>query len=252
MTVLIFIIGACLGSFYLVIGKRLPKGENAINSRSKCDHCNHILSWWQLIPVISYVFLLGRCRYCKKKISPLHLIMELVTGGLFVFAYLYFGVSYEMYMMMILSSLMLIIFVSDFSYYIILDSPLVLSFIFIGMCKVHYFDWMTLGSSLLSGLALFLSMYLVKIIGDVLFKRESLGGGDIKFAFIMGMALGFRLGLCALILSTFLALPYSVASVMLKKNNEVPYGPFLASSLFIVFTFSEKFISLLNLIFISL
>ena len=95
-------------------------------------------------------------------------------------------------------------------------------------------------------------MYLVKIIGDVLFKRESLGGGDIKFKFLMGMILGFRLGLCALILSTFLALPYSCATLMLKKNNEVPYGPFLASSLFIVFFFSEKFISLLNLIFISL
>ena len=95
-------------------------------------------------------------------------------------------------------------------------------------------------------------MLFIKIIGDKIFKRESLGGGDIKFAFIIGLTLGFQLGLCALILSTFLALPYSCAALMLKKNNEVPYGPFLASSLFIVFTFSTKFINLLDLIFISL
>jgi len=202
MGVLLFIIGACLGSFYLVIGKRLPKGENAINARSKCDHCNHILSWWQLLPVVSYIFLRGKCHYCHKRINFLHFLMEITCGGLFVLAYLYFGVSYEMYMMMIVSSLMLIIFVSDFSYYIILDSPLVIGSILVILCKLYYLGMSSLGSALLSGAALFLSMYFVKFIGDIMFKRESLGGGDIKFAFVMGVVLGFRLGLCALILST--------------------------------------------------
>ena len=86
----------------------------------------------------------------------------------------------------------------------------------------------------------------------LLLRKNFIGGGDIKFTFVIGFVLGFRLGLCALILSTFLALPYSCAALMLKKNNEVPYGPFLAASLFVVFLFSEKFMSLLNLIFISL
>ena len=94
-------------------------------------------------------------------------------------------------------------------------------------------------------------MYLIKLLGDVMFKKESLGGGDIKFAFVMGLSLGIQIGLCALILSTFLALPYSIASIMLKKNNEVPYGPFLAASLFIAFLFLDKFQSLLDLIAIS-
>ena len=79
-----------------------------------------------------------------------------------------------------------------------------------------------------------------------LFKRESLGGGDIKLAFVIGYALGFRLSLIAIILSSFLALPYSVASLKLQKNNEVPFGPFLVSSLFIVFLFQDKFINILG------
>jgi len=252
MAVLVFILGACLGSFYLVVGKRLPINENAINDRSKCDRCSHILSWWQLIPIFSYVFLRGKCHYCHKKINPLHFIMEIVTGGAFIFAYLYYGISYEMFIFLIVISITLIIFVSDFSYYIILDSPLVIGSILIFITRWYYYGFSESLLYILSGLVLFATMYLIKLLGDVMFKRESLGGGDIKFAFVMGVVLGFRLGLCALILSTFLALPYSCAALMLKKNNEVPYGPFLASSLFIVFLFSEKFISLLNLIFINL
>ena len=252
MVLMFFLIGLCLGSFYLVIGKRLPQGLNAINDRSKCDKCGHKLAWYDLIPIFSYIFLRGKCRYCKAKIDILNPIVEISMGFLFVFAYKYYQTGYEMFMFMIVSSLMMIIFISDFSYYIILDSPLVLGGILIIILKLSYFGLKETAFSLLAGIALFFCMLLIKIIGDKIFKRESLGGGDIKFAFIIGLTLGFQLGLCALILSTFLALPYSCAALMLKKNNEVPYGPFLASSLFIVFTFSTKFINLLDLIFISL
>ena len=252
MWLLIFILGTCLGSFYLVIGKRLPQGLNAINDRSKCDHCGHVLAWYDLIPIFSYLFLRGKCRYCKKRISPLNLIVEVTMGLLFIFAYLYYPEHYDIYMFMITSSLMMIIFISDFSYYIILDSPLIIGGLLILFLKIYYFGLKETGYAIIAGIILFLTMLLIKIIGDKIFKRESLGGGDIKFSFIIGLCLGYRLGLCALILSTFLALPYSFASLMLKKNNEVPYGPFLASSLFIVFAFTEKFLNFLDLIFISL
>ena len=249
MSVFLFILGACLGSFYLVMGKRLPVGKDIIKSRSKCDSCGHVLSFFDLIPILSYVFLLGKCRYCHKKIDILCPIIEIVMGGLFAFSYNYFGIGYEMYIFDIVSSLMIIIFISDFSYFIILDSPLVLSIILITICKICYFGVSSLPLALLSGLGLFASMYLIMLIGNFIFKRESLGGGDIKFSFIIGYVLGFRLGLVAIILSTFLALPYSFAALNIKKNNEVPYGPFLASSLFIVFLFLPKFIGLLEVLF---
>ena len=249
MSVFLFIVGACLGSFYLVLGKRLPVGEDIVKSRSKCDSCGHELHFFDLIPLLSFLFLRGRCRYCHERIDVLCPLIEVVMGCFFAFSYIYFGLSYEMYIFDIISSLMIIIFISDFSYYIILDSPLVGSIILITICKLCYYGPVETGKSLLCGLAMFACMYLVMLIGNFIFKRESLGGGDIKFAFIIGYVLGIRLGLCAIILSTFLALPYSFAALNLKKNNEVPYGPFLASSLFIVFLFIPKFLGLLEVLF---
>lgn len=247
MAVLIFIIGACLGSFLLVVGKRLPKNEDIIFSRSRCDNCHHILAWHDLVPIFSYVLLKGKCRYCHTKINHVNLLIELSMGLMFLLGYLYFTPSYLLYGYLILTCLMIVIFVSDFSYYIILDSPLIVSTLLFIIIKFIYFGLKEVLLSLASGIILFTVMYLIKLIGDKLFKKESLGGGDIKLSFVIGFVLGFRLSLLALILSSFLALPYSVASLKLQKNNEVPFGPFLVSSLFIIFLFQDKFINIINL-----
>ena len=116
MAVIIFIIGACLGSFYLVVGKRLPKNEDIILSRSKCDSCNHTLFWYDLIPIFSYIFLLGKCRYCHKKISITNLLIEISMGLLFSIGYIYMGFSYRYFIYLILISLMILIFITDFLY----------------------------------------------------------------------------------------------------------------------------------------
>ena len=252
MALVIFLIGACIGSFYLVLGLRLPKEENPFIGRSECDNCHHKLAFWQMFPVLSYIFLGGKCYYCKKHISILNPLVELIVAFLFLFAYLHYGISYEMFMFMITSSLVVIIYISDFKYMIINDTPLVVSSILIFILKFIYYGRKEALISLSLGILMFTIMYLIKILGDKMFHRESLGGGEIKFAFVIGIAVGYKLGLCVLILSCFLAIPYSLASYMLKKNNEVPYGPFLASSLFVVSTFSYKFLKLLELIFISL
>ena len=246
MEVLLFIIGACLGSFFLVVGKRLPINEDVLFSRSRCDKCKKELKWYDLIPIFSYVFLKGKCRYCGEKISPLNLIVEIFMGLFFALEYHFIPIGYNFYAYLVLSSLMMLIFISDFSYYIILDSPLIIASILLFILKFIFFGYKDALISIVSGILLFLVMYLIKIIGDKLFKRESLGGGDIKLAFVIGYALGFRLSLIAIILSSFLALPYSVASLKLQKNNEVPFGPFLVSSLFIVFLFQDKFINILG------
>ena len=90
----------------------------------------------------------------------------------------------------------------------------------------------------------------VKYIGDFAFKRESLGGGDIKLSFVVGLILGLRLGLCALILSTFLAFPYAFLNLFLGQKKEVPFGPFIISACAIIYVFLPKFVNLLNYLFI--
>ena len=249
MSLLMFILGSIFGSFYLVLGTRLPKGEDVLFSRSRCDSCKATLKWYHLIPIVSYVFLLGKCSKCKKRISILNPIVEISTGLLFWYSYFRYGISYEFFTCLIISSLLILIFISDFKYLIILDSPLVGSSILVLALKWIYFGHVAACKAFLAGLFMFLAMYLVSILGRKMFNREALGGGDIKLAGVIGIILGVKLGLCALILSAFLALPISLATVMATKNNEVPYGPFMVGSLFVIFIFMTKFINLLNLLF---
>lgn len=244
----LFLIGAVLGSFYGVVGSRLPKGESIIKPRSHCEKCNHELAWYELIPILSYFLQKGKCRECKEKLSIFYPIIELSTGILFLSAYLTFGFGYEFFISIILSSLLIIIFISDIKYMIILDSPLVISAILIFILKWVYFGIGPSLISLLEGLFSFLTMYGVGCLGNVLFKRESLGGGDIKLSFLFGQTLGYQMGIVAFVLSTFLALPYAFACLFMKNNHEVPFGPFLVSALWIVFHFYDKFAILVEVL----
>lgn len=250
MALFIFIIGTILGSFYLVIGTRLPKGEDVLVSRSHCESCKKELKWYNLIPIFSYVFQRGKCSNCHEKIATLHLIVEVISGICFLICYLVYGFSYEFYLGLFIISLTIIIYISDFKYMIILDSPLIIGSIITFILKTYYFGINEALYSVLCGIALFTVMLFVQKFGELLFKKEALGGGDIKLAFVMGLILNFKLGLVALVLSTFLALPYSIASLYLLKNNEVPYGPFLSGALLIVFFMMKKFEILLEFLFV--
>ena len=118
MVIILFICGAILGSFYLVIGTRLPLKENVITGRSRCDYCKKPLQWYELIPLVSFLLQGGKCRHCGKKISVDHLLMEIITGLLFLVGYLYYGITIKLGIFLVIVSVALIIFVSDFKYMI--------------------------------------------------------------------------------------------------------------------------------------
>ncbi len=244
-----FIIGSFLASFYNVVAKRIPNNESIIKPRSHCDKCKHILKWYDLIPILSFIFLKGRCRYCKEKISFLNLFGEVTLGVLFSIFYILYGFTYQYLILIVLLSLLYIIFVTDIKYMIILDSTLIVSSIFIFIIKVIYLGIEKSFLSILYGLILFIIMFLMSLLGKKMFKREALGGGDIKLSFLIGLTLDLQLGLTAIILSTFLALPYATYSLISSSSHEVAYGPFLISATFIVFLFSDKFMLLINMLF---
>ena len=131
MILLFFILGAILGSFFLVIGTRLPLNENVLTGRSRCDNCKTVLKWYELIPIFSFLFQRGKCNYCHKKISKEHLIMEIVTGLLFGYGYIYYGINLSLFTFLVILSVTLIIFISDFKYMIIIDSHLIIGSIII-------------------------------------------------------------------------------------------------------------------------
>lgn len=244
MYIFIFILGTIFGSFYLVVGTRLLRNEDIIVKSSYCEYCNTTLSWYNLIPILSYIFQKGKCSNCKTKLPLTYPITELATGLLFMYMYHTYGISYDFYIGIILSSILVLICITDFKEYIILDSTLIGGIILLTMVYYIYFDISFILSKLLSAVALFLLFYSVKLIGNFMYKRESLGDGDIKLAFVIGYSLGFQLALYSIVLSTFLALPTSVATVLITKNKEVPYGPFLAGALLIVYLNMDKFLTL--------
>jgi len=250
ISIILFIFGIIMGSFYNVLATRLPQNRSIVRPGSHCDFCKEQLKWYENIPLLSYILQKGKCRHCKKIIPFNIFTSELATGILFLFSYLYFGISYEFFMMMVLSSLAVIIFVSDFKYMIILDSPLILSAVLVFILKWIYFGITNAFMSLVSGILVFGIMLLVGVIGKKIYKREALGGGDVKLSFIIGMTLGIQLSMVSLIFSTFLALPYAIATIVLKKDSEVPFGPFIISSLLIVFLYYDKFYNIVRLFYI--
>ena len=243
--IFLFILGTILGSFYTVVGTRVPKNESIIKPGSHCEHCHHSLKWYELIPIFSFIIQKGKCRKCHHKLSLLYPLSELLTGILFAISYIMLGYSYSCLISLILSSLLVIIFVSDIKYMIILDSPLIISALLIFAIKCVELPLLTASQSLLSGLLSFLTMYAIGKFGDAIFKRESLGGGDIELSFIFGLTLGYKMAIVALVLSSFLALPYAIASMFLNKDHEVPFGPFLISALWLVFLYYDKFENIL-------
>ena len=246
-SIMFFILGSVLASFYCVLATRLPEGKSIVRPGSHCEHCNHPLKWYELIPIFSYLFLRGKCRACHKRIPVYEFICEIITGLLFMLSYWHFGLSYSFWVSLFLISLLILIFVSDFKYMIILDSPLVITSLAIFGLKVFYFDLETALYSLLDGVLLFLFMLFIAFLGKKIFKREALGGGDIKLSFVIGLTVGLPYGFMVLVLSTFLALPYATFSLLTNSSHEVPYGPFLISALCIVFLYYEKFSYILNL-----
>lgn len=245
----IFIIGTVLGSFYGVVGSRLPKKESLLHPGSHCEFCNHSLKWYELIPVFSYLFQLGKCRKCHKSLPLTYLTTELFCGILFVLSYFQFGFSPSFFISCILSSLVVIIFVSDMLYMIILDSPLIISSGMIIITLLITKGISQAGIAIMSGVGSFLTILLIGKLGNILFKKESLGGGDIKLSFVIGLSLGYKMAMFSFIFATFLALPYAIVCLFLKEGHEVPFGPFLVSAMWIVFFFFEKFILIWNYFF---
>lgn len=235
MQIFIFIIGLVLGSFYNVVGLRLPNNESVIKPGSHCPKCNHKLKWYENIPIFSYIFLRGKCSSCHEKISVMYPIIELLTGILFLLSYYIFGLTENFYIAVILSSLVVLIYITDSKFMIILDSPLVISTILIFIIRLIFEGIKPALLSLAYGLLIFTIVYLIMLLGNFLFKRESLGGGDIKLSFIAGISLGPILGLFYIVLGAFLAFPYAVYISIKNSDGMLPFGPFLATSMLLLY-----------------
>ncbi len=251
--IFMFLLGTILGSYYGVLGIRIPRGENTFNSRSHCEKCGHILKWYELIPVLSFFFQKGKCRVCKTKLSIMYPLLELGTGLLFLVSYHSYGFSYNLIISLTLISLFMLVIVSDINYLIIPDRFIIVSSIIIFLAKLLDVGILQALIQVGYGILCFGFMYLIMILGNYLFKKESLGGADIKLMFLVGLTLDPMLAIVVLFLSSIIALPISLIILVKNKEHVIPYGPFIMLGLLIV-NFTKlnikeiflKFINLLN------
>ena len=234
--IVFFILGSVMGSFYNVVGERMPKGESILRPKySYCPNCNKRLKWYELIPIFSYIIQLGKCRNCKKEISAMYLFIEIVTGALFAVSYYSFGISYELIISLALVSFFSIVIVSDLTYMIIPDEvTLVTSIIII---VVNFLNLGIKGGfiQLGYGVITFTFMYLIMLLGNFLFKKESLGGADVKLMFIAGLALHPILGILVVFIASCIALPISLIILLTDNEHMIPFGPFLVASIVLLF-----------------
>src|SRR3989338_3108179 len=239
---LIVSLGFVFGSFMSVLVFRLNIKDGIISGRSECPKCNTRLKWYDLIPLFSFMFTGGKCRYCKIKISPIYPIMELAVAGSFL-AYYIFSVSYlnigSIYELAIIFILLCLIFF-DYIYYILPDKV-----IFTGLAiSVGYkviFDAPSLINSSISGLALALFFAILYVVA----RGQWLGVGDVKLALLIGFILGYPIGILAIIIAVWAGAIWGMGMIVFKRANlktALPFGVFmgLAAILSIIF---KEFIS---------
>ena len=162
------------------------------------------------IPIISYLFLRGKCRNCKEKISIMYPLVELFTAITFTVSYYSFGFSYELVYSLIIASLLVIVIVSDINYMIIPDSFIIVPAIIIIIFKFIQLGIMDGFVSIGYGIISFLILYVIMLIGNKVFKKECLGGADIKLFFIVGLIFPPVISMLVLIIACFIIVQKNV------------------------------------------
>jgi len=226
--IMFFIFGCVMGSFFHVVATRLSNDESIVTPGSHCHICNKKLVWYELIPFISFVIQKGKSRCCNQNLPISYLIVEVITGSLFTVSYKVFGFTPELLINLIFLSGMIIVIVSDIEYMIILDEVLTISSVTIVILNLIFFGLKITALNVGNAIGAFLLMLLVKFIGDFIFKKESLGGGDIKLMFLFGLVIGLPMSVVTIFLATFIAFPIAIYVLLRRKDNMIPFGPFLS------------------------
>lgn len=245
--VVMFILGSVLGSFYNVVGYRIPKGESIVFPSSHCTNCGHKLKAYELIPIFSFLFLGGKCSKCKQKISWFYTIFETLTGILFLLCYIIFKNNvFDLIISLTFVSMIIIIFISDYHYLIIPDSVLIIFSILL-LIELSLKNGITnIYVPILNGILSFVCMYIIKLIGDFLFKKESMGGGDIKLLFVIGMVLGFPEALFSIFIGSLVGLPIAFIILMKNKDHVIPFGPLLGIGAIVILLTQFNVVNFIN------
>ncbi len=233
-----FIIGLVFGSFFNVLIYRTPRGISIIKPGSFCPYCQKKIRFYDNIPLISFLLLGGRCRFCKKSISLRYPIVELLTGFIFLLSYEKFNFSLKAVLFLFLLSALLIIFFIDWEFQIIPDWLNYPGILFGFLFNIDKFPLFSL-YGIIAGIG---SLLVLRLLWLLLRKKEAIGGGDIKMAGFLGSYFGYKNVLFIIFLGAILGLIIFLILVAIRKRSikdYIPFGSFLAISAAINFFFGE-------------
>ena len=250
--VLIFIFGAIIGSFLNVCIYRMPRSESLVFPGSRCVSCKKPIPWYDNIPLLSYVLLRGKCRSCKAKFSSRYFFVELISAVCFLILFVNFKLNYIFWIYSLLVFSLIVITFIDLEFQLIPDSislvgmfvGIILSVIFPGLQGAFTWKRAFLNSiaGVLAGGGL---IYLTGVLGQLVFKKESMGGGDVKLMAMLGAFLGWKMTVLIFFLAPFFGAPIGIYMKYVKKEDIIPYGPYISLAGFVAMVWGHKILSLL-------
>ena len=233
------IFGLVFGSFYNVVGLRVPKNESIAYPPSHCTTCDRRLTALDLVPVFSYLFLRGKCRKCGSRIHWVYPLMEAITAVLFTAVFLKFGFTPELIVGLLFVSMLVIITVSDIAYMLIPDKVLLPfgAVLLILRLIVPLDPWW---DSLVGAAVGFGILLVIAVV-----SKGGMGGGDIKLFFVIGLVLGTAGSLLTLFFASFIGAVAGIILLRVRKQGRktpIPFGPSIALAAVLVYLWGEQFI----------
>lgn len=244
--IILFILGLIIGSFLNSVIYRLGDIKTIFRERSHCPTCKKGLSWYELIPLASFILQSGRCRSCREKISWQYPLVELATAILFISIYGYFGINSYSILLLLLTCFLVIVFVYDFLYMLIpteiIIPPVVLGIILYGYYAITLHSLSLILNPLLAG------VIAGGFIGLVVWlsRGKGMGAGDIGLAFLVGLFSGYPLVILSLFSAFILGSIVGIILIIIHKKklkSAIPFGPFLILGLYICLFWGEKLLN---------
>lgn len=241
MGIIIFIYGIVIGSFLNVCIYRIPNEESIVLPSSHCGSCNHRLGWLDLVPVLSYICLRGKCRYCGQKISLRYPMVEVLTGFLLVGIYFRYGLTFHFFKYGILTLFLIVIALIDYDttdvYSCVVYPGIAVGIIFAILERVIYSG--SLGNYIIGAAIGFV------IIGGIYILTGGFGAGDIEIAVLCGVFLGWKLEIYFILIAFIIGGAIGITLILMKKKSKtdyMPLGPSLAMGAYIALIIGERMI----------
>ncbi|MDD5227133.1 MAG: prepilin peptidase [Candidatus Omnitrophica bacterium] len=250
---LVFAVGAIVGSFLNVCIYRMPRDLSIVLPRSFCPHCKAKISWYHNIPLASYLLLRGKCFRCRKSIAFRYFLVELTSAMIAWFLWKRYGLSVEFVVSVVFFAMIMVVTVTDFETGLIPDqmtiTGMILGLAFSVTGHGHfaqtfwYQNFFASVAGLVAGGGVLL---LIGWFGKLVFRKDSMGGGDVKLLAMIGAFVGVtKVGLVFL-LAPFPALPFALWQRFVKKEETIPFGPFLALTGALIFMEGDAVLKFLS------